>query len=526
MKTDEIIKQLEKINSSRIFARSPILSGFLSYVVNQTLSGKSTFLKEYCIAIEALGKNEDFDPQKSSIVRTSANRLRNALESYYALEGRDDDIRIELPRGSYIPLFKPGISLEPATEKKVDKGQGDHAGIPAICIAVVPFECFSDSLYSLGNLLGKQLCAGLAAFKDLNVISWCMVKEFQDQNVPDNAVCIKFKAHHILNGTIHINRNRVTIHIILVNCNTGHQVWQKSFDGEFSEEGENKLVIEVVEITCGSVGGFAGVITREQFSAPNLIAGNPVYMAIVTYAKAFQNTPTLKLIENATQVLNTAIEYAPEKSFLRAMLAECYITGYVFGFYTKKQSMSLAQEQISRALMIDDNDQYTRCISGFYYSQNGFHNLAMQEIKTALALNPNDVFIAGRCAHGIAVLGDLDYGLAVLERGRNLNPYFIKYNYLPYFLNCIRHNEYDKAMETAQLYYIPDFFWSPLLLAVACYYLDRVAEARMEYENILQMKSDFDERREFYVGCFVIPEDLRAKLLTALEVIREQVTDF
>jgi Tfp pilus assembly protein PilF len=103
--SDEIGAALDRIVDSDPFRASPQLVAFLRFVVEATLAGRGERLKGYTIAVEALGRKEDFDPQNDPIVRVEAARLRRALERYYAETGRDDPIVIELPRGSYAPVF-------------------------------------------------------------------------------------------------------------------------------------------------------------------------------------------------------------------------------------------------------------------------------------------------------------------------------------------------------------------------------------------------------------------------------------
>ncbi len=111
VETDHIRAALARVLTSEAFAGAPQLSAFLSFVVEEALSGRGDQLKGYTIAVEALKRPEDFDPQADPIVRVEAGRLRRALELYYAGDGRDDPLRIEIPRGSYGPHF---ISMQTA----------------------------------------------------------------------------------------------------------------------------------------------------------------------------------------------------------------------------------------------------------------------------------------------------------------------------------------------------------------------------------------------------------------------------
>lgn len=53
-----------------------------------------------------MGRGEAFDPKANPIVRIQVRRLRARLERYYAAEGRHDPIRIEIPKGCYVPDFR------------------------------------------------------------------------------------------------------------------------------------------------------------------------------------------------------------------------------------------------------------------------------------------------------------------------------------------------------------------------------------------------------------------------------------
>ena len=98
--------QLGKILSSPVFANSPRMSRFLRFVVETTLDGNGDRIKEYVIAIEVFEKADDYDPQADSTVRTEASKLRARLARYYDTEGRDDEIGITIPKGSYVPQFE------------------------------------------------------------------------------------------------------------------------------------------------------------------------------------------------------------------------------------------------------------------------------------------------------------------------------------------------------------------------------------------------------------------------------------
>ncbi len=117
---DDIQRALHSILDSPEFRSVVQLRSFLNYVVTKTIENRTSEIKGYTIAVEALGRDSSFDPVSDPIVRVEAARLRRRLETYYEGSGKDDPLLIEIPKGSYAPKFtnrvcvsrQSGISLE------------------------------------------------------------------------------------------------------------------------------------------------------------------------------------------------------------------------------------------------------------------------------------------------------------------------------------------------------------------------------------------------------------------------------
>jgi tetratricopeptide (TPR) repeat protein len=103
---EEIRAALGHMAASEAFRGCPQLIAFLRYVVEATLRGEQSHIKGYTIAVEALGRPHDFDPQSDPIVRVEATRLRRAIHRYYENGGKHDPVQIDLPLGSYVPTFR------------------------------------------------------------------------------------------------------------------------------------------------------------------------------------------------------------------------------------------------------------------------------------------------------------------------------------------------------------------------------------------------------------------------------------
>lgn len=93
---EAIHSQLNRILSSPFFRESPAANHFLRFVVQAVLSGQSHQIKQYTIAVDALGYPKDFDPNTSTSIRVLAGRVRVMRELYYLHEGAHDDIRTDL----------------------------------------------------------------------------------------------------------------------------------------------------------------------------------------------------------------------------------------------------------------------------------------------------------------------------------------------------------------------------------------------------------------------------------------------
>jgi len=97
--------QLEAILASPKLVSAPSLQRFLRHVVEETLASREQALKEYGIGSVVFGRGQDFNPKTDPIVRVQARNVRARLEQYYARAGAGDAVVIELPKGTYVPVF-------------------------------------------------------------------------------------------------------------------------------------------------------------------------------------------------------------------------------------------------------------------------------------------------------------------------------------------------------------------------------------------------------------------------------------
>lgn len=111
--SEAVRAHLAKILASDGFAKADRLCRFLRFTVEAKLSGEEGHIKEYVLGREVFDRNGNYDPRVDPIVRVEARRLRTKLEEYYSGAGQADALRIEFPKGGYVPVIRPALEAGP-----------------------------------------------------------------------------------------------------------------------------------------------------------------------------------------------------------------------------------------------------------------------------------------------------------------------------------------------------------------------------------------------------------------------------
>jgi hypothetical protein len=96
---------MEQVLRSTTFVRANQVRNFLRYICEMEFAGRGAALHEYLIGVEAMGRPMAYSPEDDSSVRRRAFALRRKLEQVYARELVDAAVRIDVPKGSYVPRF-------------------------------------------------------------------------------------------------------------------------------------------------------------------------------------------------------------------------------------------------------------------------------------------------------------------------------------------------------------------------------------------------------------------------------------
>jgi hypothetical protein len=95
----------QRIAASRSFAKSVLLSRFLLYVCEREITGKTAEISEHQIGVHVFGRRPGYHPGEDNIVRNYARQLRQRLDQYFLEEGREEHLRLSVPRGKYVPVY-------------------------------------------------------------------------------------------------------------------------------------------------------------------------------------------------------------------------------------------------------------------------------------------------------------------------------------------------------------------------------------------------------------------------------------
>lgn len=105
---------LAQVLQSTTLERADQVRNFLRYICDMELAGRGAELSEYLVGVEALGRPSGYSTAEDSTVRRRAYALRQKLEEVYRAELADAHVRIEVPKGGYVPRFVRAVETRAA----------------------------------------------------------------------------------------------------------------------------------------------------------------------------------------------------------------------------------------------------------------------------------------------------------------------------------------------------------------------------------------------------------------------------
>ncbi len=265
---EEVRAQLAAILATRRFRQAGIQKDLLRYVVEHALREDPAALREDAIAAAVFGRGDSYDPQTDAVVRLVADRLRKNLDAYYSRRRRTR-IRIDLPRGSYSPVFTrrtPG-----ALVRRVALAVG-VAAIVALAVsgtsrphfqeASAPHEYRSLAILPLENVevdpyvasTVANLAEKLRGYGGLRVVGE-VPPDIRGDTRDMPAVARRLSVEALLEGGIQFGGQNVQIGLALVDGRDGRTFWRDLYE---SQRKDLPSMIDDIAYAVGTALGATG----------------------------------------------------------------------------------------------------------------------------------------------------------------------------------------------------------------------------------------------------------------------------
>jgi tetratricopeptide (TPR) repeat protein len=472
---EEVRAALERLTGSEGFRSSPQLVAFLGFTVEAVLRGERERIKAYTIAVEALGRDERFDPQIDPIVRVEATRLRRAVERYYGGPGADDPVVIELKPGSYVPAFRRrgapargdsapiglpasaqrtlrplhllaavGVTMAVALSAVVlwktgrepgrglDDARRDAAstrtlapgnGMPTLLVdrLDVAGATGADVLLS-ANLLGSIRDA-FARFDAINIASPTAASVVPNAASPPASSNPEQRFDYLLTGSMELHPDRTaTVSFRLIDSTDSTVIWSKSFDRLATAPdwsiAENAIVRDMAATLLQP---FGVIHSRDRIKPLAPGTGDPRYRCVLEASeslRSFDQEEHVRARDCLEQLTSIDAGFAIGLRYLAAI----YLRGYLFGGAPDEPAaLDRAFDAANRALQLQpESARGYHTLSSILFSRGDIAS-ALATDERAIALNKYDLAVlsdyggrlvsVGQIARGMAKLGAVEMGV-------------------------------------------------------------------------------------------------------------------
>lgn len=434
---------LNRVLASPAFVASENLSRFLRHLAEQTIEGRTEGLKEYTLGVDVLGRPESFDPRIDSIVRVEASRLRKRLASHYASSGSDDPVRISLPPGSYVPIFRPSTSNVPAARKSRWQWATTTAAIVLVLIAAVwlvarfsssllpgihrnrttmailPFVSLSGTVEDerLADAITSDTTALLAEVEEFQIVARSSALLYTGRNVDLRQAGRELGVATVVEGTISRLGRQIRVTARVANTSDGFQRWQRSWE---VPDNDGPRIHE--EIARGIARALEAPPPGEGSIFRNRTARNPEAYRLAIEARYLANTTPENAairIDHYKRALNLDPDYVP------AWLGIADTWGRLANAADAppRSVIPAAREAVSKALELDPALPDSHLLAAnLYWSFDWDWQAADREFRRAIELDPDSGTTRNFYAQYLAHMGRFAEALKQVEILRTLEP--------------------------------------------------------------------------------------------------------
>jgi serine/threonine-protein kinase len=467
---------LARLTSSAIFADSQRMARFLRFAVEETLQGNGSRLKEIVIGAEVFDRGAAYDPRLDPIVRVEARRLRAKLRAYYESQGRDDQLIIEFPKGTYQPVFK--LRSQSATSAAPRTG--------AAAIVILPFANLDpapDQQY-FSDGLTEELIHALTRIPDLRVIAWNTATHFRAEQDIEN-IRTRLGVSYILRGAVRRTGQRLRITAQLIDALTGEYVWSDTYNREVQDvfaiqEQIALVIVNALQLRLGS-------------PAPASRGHNLECFNLCLKGRYHANERTAEGMRRAAICFEQAVAMDVTSALAYAGLTDSYTLLADYGFIDAGEVMEKARAAAEKAVELDANSAEAYTSLAWIRSRYEWRwGEADALYRRAIELNPGYATAHHWYASDyLALMGRYDEAMAEAEIARCLDPLsMIVHECLGFILMLCR--RYDDAITVYRrmLEMDPSFYKSHTSLGRVYIQCGRYAEAIHELQQGRRIAGD------------------------------------
>ena len=496
-------RQLERILVSPDFDAPRRSREFLRFVVEEALAGRGEAITQGQIATKVFGRNDDFDAMVDPIVRIQAGRLRRSLERLYLLSGKEDPVRIELPKGTYVPTFR-GVAAEAgsaiSSPRPVAAKTGD--GWPSVIVGGFDGVGPNSDVAGLARDVSEELALELGRYRGVRVARQSDLGG-RDPIPPDGA-------RFALDGRLRRDGEDLRVTARLVDRTTGEQIWGDEYHTTPGPRRWSGSPEDVARVIAAVVGAEEGLLV--QLLAIERRRRRPVeptaYDAILLSYEFFfgRNAETLG---PAVEALRRVVELEPECGPAWTRLARLYIANYAFEVTAIPTPIDEAITLAHHGVRADPVSRPARCVLASALLMKGELAAAREELEQALRSGPDSLVYLEIIGYLLTLVGDWERGQSLSRSARERNPHCLPHVLFGMWADVLRRGDVAQAYQVALEYRDPMFFWPPVMRASCLGLLGRIPEARSEVADLLSRKPDFPTRGRVLIGRYIkFPETM------------------
>lgn len=508
-----VVAALRRMMDSQEFRAAPRSRDFLTYVVTETLAGRGHRLKGRTVARYALGRTQDFDSTTDAAARVQASRLRAVMDRYYAGTGAAEMLRIELPRGSYVPTFAYREIPEAASQ-----AGALEPGLVVVQFADMPSEGDPEPM---ALALTESLINALSMFPGLRVIGPAVSERGVGVRVDARAAARALDVQYVLTGAVRTTPTLVRVMIRLSDGVTGEVLWSDVTDQERSEVTGFHDEDDLVRRIAATVGDFRGVMLRDTTVRRAGARLPAAHAATLSYYRHL-DSGTPEDTETAARDLRLALDLDPENVVLLSMLGSLeYATAILQWAPDGDAALADAERRARTALTLNPGHAHAWTVLAGVEFARGHTEQCRADASRAIALSPSHPSILYGSGVLLALSGAWEQGLECIRESNRLNPYHPWYQHVHLALDRLMVGDHTGTLAEASLLTHPEDLWGPLIRCLAFIGLGHDDRAREELDAALAIEPTLLDN-----DAVMIVEQFRDGPLEIRIMMRERLLDW